>query len=99
MLYTIAIDCTFLLGADGEKMLDIVQNDTCFAAHARYGVRCERRSCRNWIDDPGSYNCVMISARRGPKTLQEIGEIFNLTRMRICQIEKGVCKKIQQPMA
>ena len=27
-------------------------------------------------------------------TLQEIGDIFNVTRMRICQIEKKIINKI-----
>ena len=36
----------------------------------------------------------MISAQKGPKTLQEIGEIFGVTRMRICQIEKSVLSKL-----
>lgn len=27
-------------------------------------------------------------------TLQEIGELFDVTRMRICQIEKSIMKKM-----
>jgi len=40
-------------------------------------------------------NCVLIAAKEGPKTLQEIGEIFDLTRMRICQIEKNILGKLK----
>ena len=36
----------------------------------------------------------MIAADKGPMTLQEIGDIFGVTRMRICQIEKSVLKKL-----
>ena len=34
------------------------------------------------------HNCVILAAEDGPMTLQEVGDIFNVTRMRICQIEK-----------
>ena len=84
-----------------NKSLPIVNDTpvagmTCFAAHAKYDVKCQRKSCSSWIDFPASNNCVMIAAREGPKTLQEIGEIFNLTRMRICQIEKSILEKIKR---
>jgi DNA-directed RNA polymerase sigma subunit (sigma70/sigma32) len=31
-------------------------------------------------------------------TLQEIGEIFDVTRMRICQIEKSVMRKMSDQL-
>lgn len=76
----------------------VVPNDTCFAAHARNQVCCQRKSCRNWLPDKQHCNCVMIAAKEGPKTLQEIGDVFGLTRMRICQIEKGAYKKLHLPV-
>jgi len=38
----------------------------------------------------------MIAAQEGPHTLQKIGQIYGLTRMRICQIEKSIFEKIRK---
>ena len=58
----------------------------------------------------GSTNDVMADANKvkfatvAPKgslyhrTLQEIGEVFNLTRMRICQIEKSILGKLKSSL-
>ena len=73
----------------------VVQGTTCFAETARHGTKCRRRTCRYWIKNPASCNCVMVAAQSGPHTLQGIGDIYGLTRMRICQIEKGILEKIQ----
>jgi DNA-directed RNA polymerase sigma subunit (sigma70/sigma32) len=40
-------------------------------------------------------NCILITSKSGPKTLQEIGQIYGLTRMRICQIEKVIYEKVK----
>ncbi|NBP02925.1 MAG: hypothetical protein EBU90_22995 [Proteobacteria bacterium] len=42
-----------------------------------------------------SFNCVIIASQNGPYTLQKIGKIYGLTRMRICQIEKTIIQKIK----
>ena len=60
------------------------------------GVQCENSLCRYWIEHPQCQNCVLLSAREGNKTLQEIGDIFGITRMRICQIEKKAILKLQK---
>lgn len=70
-----------------------VENDTCFGAHERLKVSCNKIACRNWIDSKESYNCTLIAARH-PMTLNDIGTIFGLTRMRICQIEKIAKQRI-----
>lgn len=72
----------------------IVINDTCFAARARYKSKCLKSNCRYWINDASSFNCSLIAAAQGGMTLEQVGEIFGLTRMRVCQIEKNICRKI-----
>lgn len=79
-----------------EKLhLDVINNNTCFIAHEKHVVKCERKKCPQWIKNEGDLNCVLIAARKGPKTLSEIGNIYGLTRMRICQIEKKIYDKIK----
>ena len=40
-------------------------------------------------------NCnIIASNQRGMHTLQQIGNMLNITRMRVCQIEKSVYNKI-----
>lgn len=85
-----------------KKQLNVLQDTsnavdgvTCFSMQAKYKVDCQRKGCRSWIDHPESQNCSIIAAFEGPKTLQDVGKIFGLTRMRICQIEKNISKKIK----
>ena len=81
--------------SDGE----VIDDDTCFAAHARYGVTCERQECRYWMLNPGTQNCAVIASNSGSMTLEQVGEIFGLTRMRVCQIEKKIYKKMITQLA
>lgn len=74
----------------------IVEGITCFAAQSKYNTCCQRKACKNWIANDCYNNCSIIAAKDGPKTLQDIGEIFNLTRMRICQIEKNINKRLKE---
>ena len=79
-----------------NKKLKLVQTgNTCFSIHEKYGVCCQKRTCNNWVDYEEGKNCVLIASKSGPKTLQEIGKIYGLTRMRICQIEKSIYEKIK----
>lgn len=74
----------------------VVEGTTCFAVQARHGVDCQRTGCQHWIPHGESHNCVILAAQDGPHTLQKIGQIYGLTRMRICQIEKGIFEKIRK---
>jgi hypothetical protein len=79
-----------------NRRLKLIQTkDTCFSAHEKYNVCCQKNDCSNWIDYSEGKNCVLIASKSGPKTLQEIGKIYGLTRMRICQIEKSIYEKIK----
>jgi hypothetical protein len=69
---------------------EVIEGLTCFKAHADLGVDCQKTSCRYWQEMAAKkhHNCVILAAEDGPMTLQEVGDIFSVTRMRICQIEK-----------
>jgi len=71
------------------------KNITCFEACKAYKVDCKKTDCRYWIDHAQSNNCTLLASRDGPMTLQQIGDIFGVTRMRICQLEKRILKKIE----
>lgn len=79
-----------------ENTEGVVKGVTCFSILSKHNVGCQRKSCSQWIDHSDGNNCVMIAANHGPHTLQEIGKIYGLTRMRICQIEKNIYEKIKK---
>lgn len=47
-----------------------------------------------WIKSDENQNCTLVAAKKGPMSLQQIGDILGVTRMRICQIEKKVVEKL-----
>ena len=69
---------------------------TCYDAHDAAKKSCKKTSCRLWLESSAYQNCSVVAAKSGPKTLQEIGDIFGVTRMRICQIEKIVLDKLSR---
>ena len=66
----------------------------CFEAHECYNTHCKKQECRYWINHKKSMNCTIIAAKDCPMTLQKIGDIFGVTRMRICQLEKKIVLKL-----
>lgn len=89
---------------DNKKRLSMFQKNeipkrsinTCFSTVEKYEAQCKRENCQQWINNPESGNCLILATRKGPHTLQHVGKIYGLTRMRICQIEKNIMKKIKK---
>jgi len=75
--------------------LPVINNIKCFDAHQMHKVNCQKKSCQHYINNDDSFNCVIVASQNGPYTLQKIGKIYGLTRMRICQIEKSIIQKIK----
>ena len=72
-----------------------VEGTTCFKEHKNFKVDCKRKECPQF-QKGCKHNCVLISASENELTLQQIGDIFGVTRMRICQIEKIIIKKMKK---
>lgn len=56
---------------------------------------CSNTACKHHFDSESNLNCSMLAANNGSHTLQEIGDHFGLSRMRICQIEKNIINKLR----
>jgi len=57
---------------------------------------CKKEKCRYWIKDKSNNNCTIIASSSNKNmTLEDVGKIFNVTRMRICQIEKRAIEKLK----
>ena len=78
-------------------MINDLKKTTCFEAHTNKKKSCKMTNCRYWHDLDESYNCIINKVNEEKDlTLQEIGDLFNITRMRVCQIEKQTLKKIKK---
>ena len=68
----------------------------CFKYCKIKNKNCNKSACRYWIDDQSLNNCAIIGAKSNKNlTLEDIGKIFKVTRMRICQIEKRALEKLK----
>lgn len=78
-------------------MNDIVMNTTCFNEHEKRSACCVKKVCRQWMNSSEYLNCAILAANRNDDgmTLQQIGDIFDITRMRVCQLEKASLQKIR----
>ena len=77
----------------------------CFEYNNMRKTSCAKKECRYWIKNSKSQNCCLIASSEESKnstekfTLQDIGDIFKVTRMRICQIEKIAINKLKDKFA
>ena len=69
---------------------------TCWETNEANKTPCKNKECRLWLACESKQNCTIVAAKEGPKTLQQIGDLHNLTRMRICQVEKEALRKIRE---
>jgi len=68
---------------------------SCYQKVSRGRTPCQETSCRHFLSSEPDLNCSIIAANSGPKTLQEIGDYYGISRMRVCQIEKSILKKLK----
>lgn len=66
----------------------------CYQMHESQELECKNKKCRQWINCKENQNCTLIASKEGPMSLQEIGDIMGVTRMRICQMEKRIIQKL-----
>lgn len=69
---------------------------TCFGETILNNQECADKKCIYWYENLENKNCIINASNEKRHTLQEIGDIFNISRMRVCQIEKKSVKKLKK---
>ncbi len=73
---------------------------TCFYYQQKMNKCCQKKECRYFQNNiPESQNCIINKSNEKEHTLEEIGNIFEISRMRICQLEKQIILKIKETVA
>ena len=78
-----------------DKLVQIKDDYSCVEIIKKQGAPCKQKNCRHSLNSEDHLNCSIIAAETGPMTLQEIGNFYGISRMRVCQIEKTILKKIK----
>ena len=76
--------------------MDEKNETTCWETNKENSTPCKNKKCRLWLKCKTNLNCTLLAAKEGPYTLQEIGNLHGLTRMRICQVEKEALRKVRE---
>lgn len=71
------------------------KNFSCVQNVKTSALPCKDSSCRHNLNSERYQSCAIIAAEDGPLTLQEIGDFYGISRMRVCQIEKTILKKLK----
>jgi hypothetical protein len=69
-------------------------NETCFNVYKSCNKSCNKTTCK-FNNNKVSLNCILIESLN-EHTLQEVGEILDITRMRVCQIQKNIESKLEK---
>ena len=72
----------------------------CFKYNKKNDKKCKKNTCQYWIKHKESNNCIVIASQKENYwTLERIGDLIGVTRMRVCQIEKKAINKIKQKLS
>ena len=72
----------------------------CYQHCKKINRSCQKKDCRYWISHTKGKNCALITAEKDDKmTLEDVGNIFSVTRMRICQVEKAAIAKLKEKVS
>ena len=63
------------------------------------GLSCSTQKCRHWIEYDEDLNCSLVSADKGPLTLDEISKRLGLSLVRVKQIEDKALVKLKKRVA
>ena len=70
---------------------------SCFSVHESNNKTCKNSTCRYWHDLKENQNCIINKVNENcDMTLEEVGKLFGITRMRVCQIEKSAIEKLRK---
>lgn len=69
---------------------------TCFGKTILNNFDCNNKECIYWYENNSNKNCIINASNEKSHTLQEIGDIFGISRMRVCQIEKKSIQKVKK---
>ena len=71
------------------------ENLSCVQTIKESQAPCKKNDCRYNLQTQKNLSCALIAAEKGPLTLQEIGDYYGISRMRVCQIERAILKKLR----